>query len=83
MSVGLQIFLCVRLENTQQQQQKKNKSKNESNNVYMTRDIKQTENDRIVKLLWQRQEKFEPKENTVAVHHLAAYIFQSHLSDIG
>lgn len=51
MSVGLQIFLCVRLENTQQQQQKKNKSKNESNNVYMTRDIKQTENDRIVKLL--------------------------------
>lgn len=49
----------------------------------MTRDIKQTENDRIVKLLWQRQEKFEPKENTVAVHHLAAYIFQSHLSDIG
>lgn len=29
------------------------------------------------------REKFEPKENTVAVHHLVAYIFQSHLSDIG
>lgn len=49
MSVGLQIFLCVRLENTQQQQQQN--EVNESNNVYMTRDIKQTENDHIVKLL--------------------------------